>query len=260
MRKCPNCQAENMDEAGTCFLCGQGLKKKGRLTRLFGASGPKRSEAQEGRHPGPEIETQARGQHESEAPEESVFESPERNAEYLKDEARQQLSQRQYERAVEACDQAIAINPDYADAYYNRGLAYIRLTEYQNAIEDFDQVVRLSPDDIDARINLGMAQLMACHPAQALDTYDEIVKLDHENAAGYNGRGAAYFDQGQFEKSVQEFDTAIHLNPRLGYAYSNRAVSYIRLGRYEEAEQDVSAAAELGVDASDAIEELKKVS
>ena len=42
MQKCPSCQAENEDKAVSCFLCGQKLKKRGLLGRMFGGGSSER--------------------------------------------------------------------------------------------------------------------------------------------------------------------------------------------------------------------------
>ena len=41
--------------------------------------------------------------------------------------------------SVFAFDQAIRLKPDYAEAYYNRGVAKSRLGEYEAALADYDR-------------------------------------------------------------------------------------------------------------------------
>ena len=43
-------------------------------------------------------------------------------------------------------DEAIRPDPQYEDAYYNRGIAYDNLGQYEWAIQDYDQAIRLNPD------------------------------------------------------------------------------------------------------------------
>ena len=49
-------------------------------------------------------------------------------------------------KAIEYLNNAIKLQPDYSDAYINRGIAYYKLGQYQRAIEDYDEVIRLKPD------------------------------------------------------------------------------------------------------------------
>ena len=46
-------------------------------------------------------------------------------------------------RAIVDYNQAIQLNPNYANAYYNRGLAYQQLGENQRALADFREAARL---------------------------------------------------------------------------------------------------------------------
>ena len=61
------------------------------------------------------------------------------------------------ERAIEDWDEAIRLDPQDADAYNNRGIAYHDLGEYQRAIEDYDEAIRLNPQAAYAYYNRGLA-------------------------------------------------------------------------------------------------------
>jgi tetratricopeptide (TPR) repeat protein len=47
--------------------------------------------------------------------------------------------------AIEDCDQALLLKPDYADAYDTRGMARLKNGQPQAAIEDFDAALKLNP-------------------------------------------------------------------------------------------------------------------
>jgi tetratricopeptide (TPR) repeat protein len=49
------------------------------------------------------------------------------------------------EKAIECFDKAIGLNPNYTDAYLNRGLAYWYLKHDERALEDFEKVIKLNP-------------------------------------------------------------------------------------------------------------------
>ena len=46
--------------------------------------------------------------------------------------------------------ESIKIDPGYADAYYNRGLAWYFKKRYDKAIADYREAIRLNPGDADA--------------------------------------------------------------------------------------------------------------
>ena len=265
MRKCPNCDAENEDGASTCFLCGQGLKKRGLLGRILGGSGGGRRDGASGPEHYPEVEDYSEdvqleepdwtepasasgGQAASPKPEDAVV---------FKELGTEHINQGQFQRAIEANDEAIKLNPQYTDAYYNRALAYSQMGQYHPAIKDFDQAISLNSQDPDAYYNRAHALFMLHQLERAIADYDRSIQLDPSNPERYIGRGAAYFEQGAYQRAIDDFDRAIHLGD-YPYAFANRAVSYIRLGKLAEAEADIKRAQELGYDPEEAIEELER--
>jgi len=52
----------------------------------------------------------------------------------------------EYEEAIVELSKAIELDPEYADAYYNRGLAYNRSGEVAKAISDYEKCIELSDD------------------------------------------------------------------------------------------------------------------
>ena len=51
------------------------------------------------------------------------------------------------------------LQPNDADAYYNRGVAYAKKGDFDNAIKDYNTAIQLNPDDADAYCNRGEAWL-----------------------------------------------------------------------------------------------------
>ena len=51
----------------------------------------------------------------------------------------------QFDLAIVDFNEAIRLNPEYADAFYNRGNAYAEQREYDRAIASYDKAIRLKP-------------------------------------------------------------------------------------------------------------------
>ena len=47
-------------------------------------------------------------------------------------------------------EKAIRINPDYAEAHCNLGLAFCKFGRYQDAVEAYKQAIRINPDFAEA--------------------------------------------------------------------------------------------------------------
>ncbi|GAF91447.1 unnamed protein product, partial [marine sediment metagenome] len=87
----------------------------------------------------------------------------------------------QYTQAISDYTRAIELNPKYALAYNNRGLAYGNLGQYSKAISDFTRAIELNP----------------------------------KYAKAYNSRGIAYASLGKFEEAKKDLLKAVELNPAL---------------------------------------------
>ena len=61
------------------------------------------------------------------------------------------------ERAIEDYDKALALEPNYAPAYSNRGSSYHEKGDLDRAIEDYNKALALQPDYASAYADRGTA-------------------------------------------------------------------------------------------------------
>ena len=50
-----------------------------------------------------------------------------------------------YDEAIQAYDRAIEINPQYTDAWYNKGETLRRQDKYDEAIQAYDKAIKINP-------------------------------------------------------------------------------------------------------------------
>ena len=58
------------------------------------------------------------------------------------DQGGEQLEQKDYVAAIDSFDEAIRLDPDFAKAYYRRGIAKYEIKEYFEAFSDCDHAIR----------------------------------------------------------------------------------------------------------------------
>ncbi|MXY27687.1 tetratricopeptide repeat protein [Candidatus Poribacteria bacterium] len=66
---------------------------------------------------------------------------------------------RSHKKAISAYDMTLRLNPNFAEAYYNRGTAKTSVAQYEAAIADFDEAIRLKPKFVAAYYNRGLTKL-----------------------------------------------------------------------------------------------------
>jgi tetratricopeptide (TPR) repeat protein len=130
------------------------------------------------------------------------------------------------ERAIADYDQAIALQPDYALAYYNRGVAYADKGDLDHAIADYDQAIALQPDYAVAYSSRGVAYHHKGDLDHAIANYDQAIALKPDYAEAYYNRGVAYRAKGDLDHAIADYDQAIALKPDYAVAYGNRGVAY----------------------------------
>ena len=80
--------------------------------------------------------------------------------------------------AIADYDKAIAIAPNVATAYTNRGVAYGGKGGYDRAIADFDEAIKLNPNDANAYYNRGLAYKKKGDKEQAIADFRKALEID----------------------------------------------------------------------------------
>ena len=149
------------------------------------------------------------------------------------------------DRAIADFDEAIALNPADAEAYYNRGAAYAEKGEIDRAIADFDEAIALNPADAEAYYLRGFVHSEEDDFDAAIEDFSKVIALNPADAEAYYNRGAAYVAKDDFDAAIEDFSKVIALNPADAEAYYNRGLVYSEEGDFDRKIQDYKKAIEL---------------
>ena len=170
----------------------------------------------------------------------------------------QELTAQQYfERALASSDpgekirlntEAIRLNIEFAEAYYNRGLARYSKGYIDGAIEDFSEAIRLRPDLEEAFNNRGIARQAKGDLDGALEDFNQAARLKPGDADAFNNRGIVRKAKGDLDGALEDYNQAIRLNPSDAGVFYNRGIARKAKGDLDGALEDYNAAIQLNPD------------
>jgi tetratricopeptide (TPR) repeat protein len=81
-------------------------------------------------------------------------------------------------RAVELFNQSIREDPDFAEAYNQRAIAYYLMEEYEKSIADCQRTVRRMPSHFGAFCGLGHCHAHLNRVSQSIENYEKALELN----------------------------------------------------------------------------------
>ena len=166
----------------------------------------------------------------------------------------------QQESAINAYNQAIALNSDYVWSWNNRGDAYAKIGKAEQAIDDFKQAIELSSDE--AFIpwnNMGKLYLQQKQYYQAIEAYNNALKSKKDYLPSLIGLGNAYKALGNYEYASRAYDEAIKINPNSYESWFGKALVAEALGQYSRAKIAYERALSINANGKSAQEGLARV-
>jgi len=121
-----------------------------------------------------------------------------------------------YQGAVAAYNQAIALNPNLAGAYNNRGLARFYLGDKHGAVADFNEALRINPNLAEAYYNRGVVRSGLGDKQGAVADYNEALRINPNLALAYYNRGNARRELGDKQGAIQDLQKAADLFQQQG--------------------------------------------
>ena len=106
------------------------------------------------------------------------------------------------DEAIAQLQQAVEIQPDFAEAQGGLGAALVRRGRLDEAIAHYREALEIDPDSAIAHANLGNVFLNQGRPDKALEHFRKIVELSPESAGARNNLGVALAALGRFDHAL----------------------------------------------------------
>jgi len=150
------------------------------------------------------------------------------------------LKSKHWNDAIDCFTRALKLNPNFAEAYNNRGIVYYNTGVYDKAIENYDKAISLNPNDSNVYYNRGNVYAAKGEYDKAISEYGKVIELNSNDTDAYYRRGIAYAIKGEYDKAIYEYNKAIELNSIFAEAYYNRAYACYKTEAFNRAIEDYS--------------------
>ena len=148
----------------------------------------------------------------------------------------------QFDDAIESYKQVLKIKPDYAEAYYNMGVALKSKGNPEAAIDSYKQALKIKPNYAEAYYNMGNALKNKGNPEAAIDSYKQALKIKPDYAEAYYNMGVALTNKDDLEGAIDSYKQALKIKPDYIGVYSNTCEAYEKSNKLAELSEVISRA------------------
>jgi len=152
-----------------------------------------------------------------------------------------------FDRAKEAFDKAIDINPTFAKSYFNEGRVLLDLKRAPEALEQIEKGLGFDSTSADGWRLKARAQAASGDMDGAMQTYHELLVRNDEDLWGLNNLGVLLLDTGDYEGALGPLARVVQLKPtaplfqnNFGMALERSGYPVAALHHYEAAVRDDS--------------------
>jgi len=143
------------------------------------------------------------------------------------------LQENDAEKALALISRALQVNPLFAEAYSNQGLALEKLHRFEEALASHERAIALKPNDAQAYNNKGESLRSMGQLDKALGCYDRAIAIKPDYALAYSNRGVVLMNLSNLDDALASLDKATSLRPDFADAHHNKALVLLGQEEYE---------------------------
>ena len=148
------------------------------------------------------------------------------------------LKQGKTEKAIDAYQQSIDLNPFRDDTHVTLGNLYFSLGRPKDAEKEYKAAVKLNPSATNY-YSLGQAYLEMEQYGSAEKQFNTVKRLAPEHGSGDFGIGLVRSREQRYEDAIQSFKTAIGKKSDFYEAYAEMGYAHADLGEMDQAQEIV---------------------
>lgn len=168
----------------------------------------------------------------------------------FKEQGNEHLAKGELDDALACYRKAVAIAPDYAEAFNNLGFVCIRQGRDEEAEQYLDRAVALNPELANAHYNRATLLRNRCSTYAAVESYRRALSIADANPGIHRELGSLLAELDRNEEALASLRRAVDLDPDHFRAHHDLGLVCQRLGRLEEACESLSRAVRLERDSA----------
>ncbi|MGA2296161.1 MAG: tetratricopeptide repeat protein [FCB group bacterium] len=136
--------------------------------------------------------------------------------------------------AIREFSRAIAIKPDFTEAYMGRAKCFVKSGQNESALSDYEKILKINPRETEAYKNRGIIKNSIKDNQGALAEYNKGLNIEPNNSELYMYRGLAKADMDDKKGALQDLKKAVSISNDYMSLYELAETEY-RFGDTEDA-------------------------
>ncbi len=146
-----------------------------------------------------------------------------------------ELSNNNYQQAIESFNLASTNEPLNYEPYYYKAIAKMELGDLFGALSDNNKAIELEPRNVDLYILRGSINDRQLNYQKAFEDYSKALSIDNKNPDIYLSRAITYSNLEDYNNAINDCESAIRYRSRKELIYLIRGMSELGLKNYRKA-------------------------